>query len=54
MLAHEAYVRMKDVTFSNSRALGVSCRREFEKVCFFAPLESSQVGHARAKNSVVC
>ena len=49
---HEAYAWMEGVTSSNSRAVDVSCRREFEKVCF-APLGSSQVSHARAKYSVV-
>ena len=44
---------MKEVTPFDSRAFDVSCRREFEKVCFI-PLESSQVSHARAKYSVVC
>ena len=34
MLAHEAYVRMKEVTSSNSCAFDASCRREFEKACF--------------------
>ena len=34
MLAHEAYVRMKEVTSSYTRAFGESCRREFEKDCF--------------------
>ena len=31
---HEAYAWMKEVTSSNSRALGVSCRHEFEKGLF--------------------
>ena len=31
---HEAYVWMKEVTTSDSRAFGESCRREFEKVSF--------------------
>ena len=34
MLAHEAYVRMKEVTLSNSCAFDASCRRGFEKVSF--------------------
>ena len=34
MLAHEAYVWMKEVTSSNSCAFDASCRREFEKVYF--------------------
>ena len=40
---------MKEVTSSNSRAFDVSCRREFEKVCFI-PLESSQVMHAGVRS----
>ena len=51
MLVHEAYVWMKEVTSFDSRAFDVSCRREFEKVRF-APLESSQVSHARAEYSM--
>ena len=31
---HEAYVWMKEVTSLDSHAFDVSCRREFEKVCF--------------------
>ena len=34
MLVHEAYVWTKEVTFPNSRAFDVSCRREFRKACF--------------------
>ena len=52
MLAHEAYVWMKEVTTSDSRAFGESCRHEFEKVVLL-PRESSQVSHAHAKYSVV-
>ena len=35
MLAHEAYVWMKEVTSSSSCAFEASCRREFEKACFY-------------------
>ena len=31
---HEVYVWMKEATSLDSRAFDVSCRREFEKVCF--------------------
>ena len=34
MLAHEAYVRMKEVTSSNSCAFDASCRHELENACF--------------------
>ena len=34
MLAHEAYVWMKEVTPFDSRAFDVSCRRGFEKGLF--------------------
>ena len=43
---------MKEVTFSDSRAFGASCRREFEKDCFFS-LVPSQVSHACAKYAMV-
>ena len=52
MVAHEAYVWMKEVTTSDSRAFGESCRRGFKKACS-ASLESSQVSHACAKYSMV-
>ena len=32
---HEVYVLVKEVTSSNSRASDGSCRREFEKACFY-------------------
>lgn len=32
---HEAYTWMKEVTSSNSCAFDASCRREFEKACFY-------------------
>ena len=31
---HEAYAWMEEVTFSDSRAFGASCRCEFEEDCF--------------------
>ena len=34
VLSHEGYVWMEEVTFFNSHAFDVSCRREFEKVSF--------------------
>ena len=34
VLPHEGYVWMEEVTSSDSRAFGASCRREFEKVSF--------------------
>ena len=43
------YLLMKGVTSFYTRAFDVSCRREFEKVCF-APLESSQVSHAYVRS----
>ena len=46
---HEAYVRLKDVTSSNSCASDVSCRRWFEKVNVF-PLESSQINYAYVRS----
>ena len=49
MLAHEAYVRMKGVTSSYTRAFGESCRHELRKLVLL-PLESSQVGHAYVRS----
>ena len=34
VISHEGYVWMKEVTFFNSRAFDVSCRRGSEKDCF--------------------
>ena len=50
MIAHEAYVWMKEVTSSNSCAFDASCHRELEKAFFLPPLESSQVSltHVRS------
>ena len=49
MLAHEAYVRMKGVTSSYTRAFGESCRHELRKLVLL-PLESSQVSHAHVRS----
>ena len=49
MLAHEAYVWMKEVTTSDSCVLGESCRRELRKLVLL-PLESSQVSHAHVRS----
>ena len=50
---HEAYVWIKEVTFSNIRAFGASCRRGFEKVCFASSGIIPSQSCIRAKYSVV-
>ena len=46
---HEVYAWMEEVTSSNSCALGASCRREFEKVCFcFLWYHPKSVMHVRS------
>ena len=49
VLSHEGYVWMEEVTSSDSRAFGASCRREFEKDCFcFLWYHPKSVMHVRS------